>query len=385
MSVTRSRRRLCHRDSGFLDRSVTGSTRRILRRESGALALGGSLLALVLFAGCRGPEAKEGAGGAAPEVPVRVATVRDTLLTRSIAASGLVAAKEEIPLSFKIGGVVARVEVEEGQTVRSGEVLAALEASEIDAQVAKAQAAEDRARRDLSRAHGLFQDSVVTRTDLDGAELAASVAESDLRIVRFNQRYARIVAPAGGTILRRLADPGQTVGPGIPVLVLGAASRGQIVRVGLVDRDAALIAPGDPAELTFSALPGVRREGKVTGVGAAASPGTGTYEAKILLDQTVALGAGGPVSGLVADVLLHPSRPERLRLVPLESLVEGNGAEAGVWCLKSGGTIERRRVHLAYLGGGWAAVDSGVAAGDRIITAGAAYLTPTSRLRIEGR
>ncbi len=352
------------------------------RRIPREFGIGALVAVTALVVGCgarRPPEARSEV-----EVLVRTEAVVDTMLARPVQATGALYAKEEIPLSFKIGGVIARISVEEGTVVPAGMRLAVLELSEIDAAVAKARAAAAKAERDLSRARALSADSVITPEQLENAETGQQVAQSDLRIAQFNQRHASITAPAAGVVLRRLAEPGQLVAPGTPVLLFGAASRGQVVRVGIPDRDIVRLSAGDSAEITFDAYPGRKWAGRVTRLGAAAAPGAGTYEAEIGLDEPVA-GADGRavlVSGLVADVSIRPSQARPVRLIPVLALLEGDGDQAIVWSLDPGQAPCRRAVQVAYLLDERVAVSAGLEGVERVVTDGAAYLTESSRVRL---
>ncbi|MGQ0648414.1 MAG: biotin/lipoyl-binding protein, partial [Gemmatimonadaceae bacterium] len=91
--------------------------------------------------------ASEVASRAARSVSVHV--VRDEPLAPAVLATGTIAGKEEVPLSFKIGGLIARIAVEEGQRVSEGQVLAELSPTEISALVARATEGRTKARRDL--------------------------------------------------------------------------------------------------------------------------------------------------------------------------------------------------------------------------------------------
>src|SRR6266498_4478874 len=165
-------------------------------------------------------------------------------ITPPVIATGLLGPKEEIALSFKIGGVIARVLVDPGVRVSAGDTLAALDLSEIDAAVARAKSAADNAERDLARAQRLYADSVVTLAQLQDAETGTTAARSDLETARFNRRYALIIAPAAGVILRRDKEPGELAAPGAPVLVLGSTARGAVLRAGLADRDVVRVGLG---------------------------------------------------------------------------------------------------------------------------------------------
>ena len=209
------------------------------------------LVSVVLAACARGEAAPPPAEAGRAPVTVELAEVADTTIALPVEATGMVGAREELPLAFKIGGVVARVLVEDGEVVQAGSLLAELDQLEIGAEVRRAEAGAAQAARELARARALYRDSVISRAALEGAETAADVAEAGVEIARFNRRYAVIRAPAAGTVLRRMAEPGQQLAGGTPVLLFGSARGGQVVRVGLADRDVAQVAVGDPAVVRF--------------------------------------------------------------------------------------------------------------------------------------
>jgi RND family efflux transporter MFP subunit len=352
-----------------------------MNRRSLVLAAAIATLALALAAaGCVAKRAAHAPDAAAP-INVTTAAVRDSELSRPVVATGVLSADEEVPLSFKVGGVIATVSVEPGQSVRQGQRLAAIEQPEIGAVVEKARAAVEKAERDLTRAKALYADSVVSREQLDNATTARDVAQSDLEAARFNQRYAMIGAPGSGIVLRRLAEPGQLVAAGQPVVVFGSSGKGQRVRVGLADIDAARVAAGDPVDVTFAA--GARHvRGRIERVGAAATPGTGTYEAVVRLDTPVGLGGAAIASGLAADVMIHPAHVTHVRVVPIEALLEGDGDAGVMWSPGPGDQATRHAVRIASFDASGVAVTAGLNGVREVITGGAAYLDETSRIRV---
>src|SRR5690348_2046992 len=118
-----------------------------------------TLLLSAVFTACgRGRAAAPGAR-AETLVAVRVEPVAFELVTRPVTATGALGPKEEVPLSFKVGGVIAQMRVDEGQSVGAGDTLALLDLSEIDAAVVRARSAAEKAERDLTRAQRLYGDS----------------------------------------------------------------------------------------------------------------------------------------------------------------------------------------------------------------------------------
>jgi RND family efflux transporter MFP subunit len=303
-------------------------------------------------------------------VVVRVAPVTTERIAMPVTASGTLGPKEAVTLGFKVGGVIARVLVDEGRSVAAGELLAALDLGEIDAGVARAQSAADKAERDLGRARRLFADSVATLEQVEDAETARDVAQAELRSVAFNRRHAVIVAPTAGVILERRAEPGELVQAGMPVLTLGSRARGQVLRAGLADRDVVRIRRGDRAVVRFGALPGREFAGTVSEIAAAADVATGTYRVEVSLPEAIGL-----ASGLVGTAEIRPAAEAEATLVPIESLLEADGSAATVFGLsRDGGHAERHAVTLAFFAQDRAAVTSGLTGVRAVIIDGAAYV-----------
>lgn len=328
-----------------------------------------TLAASFAVAACRGASG-EAAHPAPAAALVRVAPVHEETIAPPVTATGTLSPKEEIPLSFKIGGIVSQVAVDPGAVVRAGQTLAALDLSEIDAAVTRARSATEKADRDQARAQRLYQDSVFTLSQLQDATTGVQVAHADLETALFNRRYATITAPADGVILQRLAEPGELVSAGRPVLVLGSRARGSVVRVGLADRDAVRIRKGDRATVRFDALPEQEFHGRVSEIAAAADPMTGTYAVEIALPEA----ARWP-SGLVGRVEIQPSAGRRATMIPMAALLEADGDEATVYVLPpNGANVERRRVTIAFITGDRVAIVRGLEGARGVVTDGAAYL-----------
>ncbi len=327
-------------------------------------------------AACRGAAGETSKPAPAAAV-VRAVPVAEEMVAPPITGTGVLMPKEAVALSFKIGGIVSRIAVDAGSSVRAGDTLAALELSEIDAAVTRAQSGAEKADRDLARAQRLYGDSVFTLSQLQDAKTAAQVAHADLETAVFNRRYAVITAPASGVILERQAEPGELVSPGKAVLVLGSAARGSVVRVGLADRDAVRIRRGDRAVVRFDALPDSEITGRVSEISAAAEPATGTYAVEIAVPHGSRL-----VSGLVGRVEISPSVRRRAALIPIGALLEADGNEATVFALTNDGSMaERRRVTIAFIVGGRVAVTGGLDGARAVVTDGAAYLRDGQAVR----
>jgi membrane fusion protein, multidrug efflux system len=306
--------------------------------------------------------------------PVQMAALDDTLH-----AVGLLTPKDEARLSFKVGGLIEAISVEEGQSVKTGQILAVLKQTEIGASVEQARQATQKARRDLDRGKALLSDGVTTEETVQDLTTAFNVANAVQSGTEFNAAHTRIAASADGVVLRKLAEANEVVQPGQTVLIVGGAKRGWVVRVGLADRDVVRIHLGDAARIEFDAWPGQKFIGRVSNIASAADGGTGTFTVEVQLE------AGGArfVQGLVAKVSLIPQGGGEVQVIPVQALVEANDKEAGVFVLDpSTQTVRRIDIQIGRMNGGQIEVLGGLAAGAQVVTDGAAFLENGESVRV---
>ena len=342
-------------------------------------------LLLTVLAGCT--PRKETTAAAENVTPVRVVPAAPAAVSSHVRAVGVLTPRDEIRLAFKNGGVIERISVDIGDSVRRGQVLATLKREEVDAAVTQAAEGVQKARRDLERARRLRADEVATEEQVQDLTTAYNVARSGLEALQFNARFARIEAPTDGVVFERLAEPAELVQGGQPVLVLGATGRGWIVRAALADRDVVRVKRDTSAQVAFDAFPGRSFNGRVSRIAAAADPHTGTFDVEIEIQPD----GSRFVRGLVAKVKLGleatPLDASAGLLVPLSALVAADGQDGTVYVLDSGGKVARRKsVTVGSMVGEQVVIQTGLVAGEQVITEGAAWLTDGGAVRVvDGR
>lgn len=300
--------------------------------------------------------------------------------SRSLQYSGLIASNAEARLSFKIGGIVSRIYVKEGDHVSKGQLLATLDQTEIDAQVQQASQNLDKSKRDEVRIGNLYRDTVASLEQLQNTRTQVSVATEALRIARFNQQYARIHAPAGGTILQKLMNEGELATAGNAVFLFnGTDQRDWVVRFGVSDRDWVVLKKGDKATVYIEAYPGETFTGAITKMAEGADPSNGTYP----IEVTVSPAGHKLAPGLFCTLQLQPSYRQSLTLIPIEALVEGDGKTGWVYTVNADGrTVRKHAIRIAFLSKDKVAVSEGLDSVDRVVTEGVGYLTETSVVKV---
>ena len=348
-----------------------------------------SLSSITLLAGCSAGADAQAVPAPQDAIPVRVATVRHAAARGSnlVSATGTLGGKEEVALAFKIGGVIERIAVDEGNAVRAGQVLAQLRPTEIAAQLSTAEQARQKAARDLARISSLYADSVATLEQLQDARTAADVAANGVRIAQFNADHAVIRAPGDGIVLSRLGEPGQVVDAGRTVLQLRRNGRGLVVRVALPDRDAVRVRMGQQADVTFDALPGRSFAASVTQRAAQATSGSGAFGIELTLRDAATTLPSGLVARVQLQLAPHTTGGAPRVTVPLDALVDADADSAAVFVLGSDGrTVSRRIVFLTdvaeALTSAQVPIVRGLQGGETIVTAGMSRLVHGTVVRV---
>lgn len=313
-------------------------------------------------------------------VYVKVSNLIETKANMPIQCSGILTSKRMVKLSFKTGGIIASINVNEGAYVQKGQVLASLNMTEIASKVSQARLAFEKAERDLKRVKNLYRDTVATLEQLQDATSAYEVALESKNIAEFNLRYSSITAPANGRIIARLSEEDELVGPGSPILVFTENGNDEwVVKAGISDKDIIRAKKGDHAEVELDAFPGRKFPAHISQVSEAADPLSGTFEIEI----TVNPGNERFVNGLVAKVSVESTNTQVVTLVPPDALMETDGRKGYVYVVKGADKTARRvPVTIAYLEKNNVAIIEPVNKIGQVIVKGASYLEDGTKVNV---
>ncbi|MCP5108589.1 MAG: efflux RND transporter periplasmic adaptor subunit [bacterium] len=312
-------------------------------------------------------------------IPVKMVPVVQKIVSVPLHTSGRLSLKAQAKLSFKTGGIIKHIYVEEGEAVKKGQLLAVLDLSEVHAYVKQEKNGFLKAKRDKERVENLYKDRAATLEQLQDVKTAFEVAESRLTIAAFNLEHSKIAAPSNGKILKRLAEANEMTGAGYPVFVFGGTGDRWVIKAGIGERDIVKVRLQDRAEVRFDAYPGKVFTAYVSEIPGALDPAGGTYEVEIAFaapEIEVKL-----ISGFVGKVDIHPSTGGNFFIVPVDSLVEGDGSRGAVFTVNKN-KAQRVPVVVSHLFGDNVAVRSGLEAVKAVVTSGASYLTDGASVKI---
>jgi membrane fusion protein, multidrug efflux system len=314
-------------------------------------------------------------------VAIQLAKVEQITTSEPVVTSGAVASTDEARMSFKVGGIIQKIYVKEGQTVSKGQLLATLDMTEINAQVNQARLSSEKANRDYRRVKNMSRDTAATLEQMQNVTTALNIAKQGLNAATFNQSYAQIRASIGGTILKKLANEGELVGPGVPVFMLASNQRNDwVVRVGVSDRDWARLKLGDKATIQLDAYPDDTFEGKVSELAQAADPINKLYEIEVKINPNGKRFA----AGLFAKIDLNPSQNRSYAVIPIEAVLEGNGKNAFVFVLDSSRKkVKKMPIVVGYIENNKVLITNGLDGINEVVTSGSAFLSDASNVVVK--
>ena len=304
--------------------------------------------------------------------------------------TGIVAARVQSDLGFRVPGKVLERLVDTGQTVKRGQALMRIDPSDLrlatrahDESVAAAaararQTADDEARyRDLvptGAVSASAYDKVKAAAESARAELNAATAQAD--VARNETGYAVLLSDADGVVVETLAEPGQVVAAGQVVVRVARAGRREAV-IQLPETLRPAIGSIGRASLYGNGLAGPAQLRQLSD---AAHPHTRTFEARYVLDGRL---ADAPL-GSTISIHIPSGVSAPLLQVPIGALFDA-GKGPGVW-LVEGKTprVTWRAVQVAGLGDEAASVVGELKAGDRVVALGAHLLHEGEQVRLTG-
>lgn len=298
-------------------------------------------------------------------ISVTTTTVNSITYSEEVRTTGRLVYKNEYKMSFKTAGIIEEVYVKEGQKVKSGEVLASVKLDEIEAKTSQAEIALNKAKRDYARTKSLYADSVATLEQLENAESFLKSAEHDLQAAKFNLNQSKIVAPANGIIQKILVKENEITGAGNPIIIFGAEDQGKVLIVNISDVDATKINEQDKAIINFDAWHETNFHGRIIEVEGMASPTTGTYEMKILIDDS----DNKLMPGFIGTATITSSKVNQWIDLPIESLVNANSKTGTVYMVKNEIAI-KQVVRFEKILNDKLLISSGLTKGDNIVVEG---------------
>jgi RND family efflux transporter MFP subunit len=302
--------------------------------------------------------------------------------------TGTIAARVQSDLGFRVPGKVLERLVDAGQSVRRGQALMRIDPVDLKLamraqaeSVAAARAFARQTAEDEVRYRDLVAGGAVSASAYDKVKAAAesaaaqlNAAEAQAEVARNESNYAVLMADSDGVVVETLVEPGQVVAAGqVVVRVAHAGSREAVIELPETLRPA--IGSTGRATLYGSKLSGTA---KLRQLSDAANPQTRTFEARYVLDSSL---ANAPLGSTISVRIADAGSVQSVQ-VPIGALFDA-GKGAGVWLVQGDSSrVTWRPVQVASLSDDAASVRGNLKTGDQVVALGAHLLREGEQIRL---
>lgn len=311
--------------------------------------------------------------------PVQVVSVQPGAMLQTISAVGTVRYRRETPLGFTTPGKVASVRFEEGDYVKQGALLAALDTTSVGADLSAAEAERSRAQAEFERIKQLYAEGWITKARYEAAEATAKAASARVAQAGFARGTAQLYAPSSGVVLMRNVQPGQVVAAGTPALILGEGDDGFVFRAPVIDRNAARLRVGMAAEISLPALGSAPVMATISEIDGRANQTTGAFTIQFSLPSSTQLKSGQIGT---ASIKL-PAGDDGSLQIPASAIFGVRANEGLVYIVDpKSERVETRNVAIERITDGAVVITGGMKQGDLLVTSGAEKLRTGAKVRM---
>ena len=349
--------------------SEPGGVRRRLRAFSRLMP---ALLALALLA-C----SEEKPPPPAPPRVVRVVKVELEQGGFGGQASGVIQSRYNAQVGFLVGGRLVERKADVGMMVKTGDLLAQLDATDYKNKLAAAQSEVRAAQGEVGQAapqeerlRTLLAKGFTTQVEYDratrnlsSAKAHLDAAQANLRLAQDQVAYTALLADTDGAVTAVGADPGQVVNAGQMIVTISQLTAREGV-FAVAERGAAYLKPGMSIRVALQSDPNVAVDGTVREISPTADPVTGTYQVKVSLhDPPEGMRLGAVVTGSLEI------KGDPVVVLPAGALLQ-TGDQAAVWVVSPDKVIQRRPVKVLRFDAETVTIDEGLKSGDLVVTNG---------------
>ena len=349
-----------------------------------------------------------GGGGGFPRVPmtVELGMVKRGDLAAHLTVVGNLIGLQTVDVAPRTAGRLLSVNVQMGDPVRRGQVIARVEDREIVEQVRAAEASQEVAKATIrqreadlnvsqlnfERSKNLFSRGLLAKQALDDAEsrYLASVAQLDLSKAQLSQNDARlqelrinlqnttVSSPVDGFVGKRNVDPGAMVSNNTAIVSVVDISRLKLI-VNVVEKDLRMVTAGDIGIVEVDAYPGEKFNGRIARVAPVLDPATRTASIEIEIPN----GDGRLKPGMYARISLTVEERKNALVAPKNAVIDFED-KRGVWMPNDEKRATFVPVTLGIEGTSDIEIVGGLKEGDRFVTTGAAAVRNNDQLIIAG-
>ncbi len=309
-------------------------------------------------------------------VPVEIATARRAPVTQAFRGTASLEAVAVSEVVSKSTGVVLNVLVEEGDTVKKGQVLAKMESDRQRLSLAQAKADLAKLESDYERAQKMFNRKLIANEAFDQSRFGLETQRAIVAMQQLELSYTQIRAPISGVVSLRLVKEGNLVQQNQGLFRIDDFDPLEAV-VAVPEREMQVIKAGQPVKMLVDAVPGVPFDGVVARVSPVVDASSGTFRVVTHFRDE----QGRLRSGMFGRLSIIFDVRDDVLVVPRQALL-AEDQDAAVYQIDSDGVARRQSVTLGHVGDGMAEIRAGLDSGAIVVTLGQSGLREGTKVQV---
>ncbi|WP_342084879.1 efflux RND transporter periplasmic adaptor subunit [Dyadobacter sp. OTU695] len=318
---------------------------------------------LLLTAGCG--QKKEADQNVAEAVKVTVEEIAVSSQNEVLAYSGSIEADNTVSIGFSVGGRVTAVQVQEGQRVSKGQLLATIEQNNYQNSYDVAAAGLEQAQDNFNRLDQLYKKGSLPERDYITAKVGLVQAKASKETAAKNLLDTKLYASFSGIVAQKQTEAGATAAPGIPAFTIVKTDKVYAV-ASITENEISSLKIGADAQIY---IPSVDRKinGKVSIINPQGDKSSKTYTVKVRVDNP----DGELLPGMIADININTGKMQEALVIPARAVVRDPDNVNYVFVAKANNTAFKKRINILKMTGtSSVVVNEGLQAGDKLIIGG---------------
>lgn len=308
-------------------------------------------------------------------IPVEVMDVSRGTISAYYSNTATLEAVEEANIVSKVRGIIQEINVEEGDDVRAGQVIAKIEDDQYRIEAERAKATLDRMYNDFQRNKELFDKQLISAEVYENSRFEYEAQKSAYELAQLNYQHTSIKSPISGVISERMVKKGNMIG--IDQQVFRVTDFDPIQAILYVpEHERSKIRNGQRAELLADAIPGQLFTGRIERISPTIDPTTGTFKVTVYMDQN----QENLRPGMFGRVKIVYDTRENTKMIPKAAIISEDETQS-VFVIKDSLAF-RKNIRTGYINGTNIEVIDGLEDGEMVVTTGQGSLTDSTKVNI---
>jgi len=312
------------------------------------------------------------------EIPVKVASVEKALIDDNLNLTGTFEARKELNIIAEGQGRLTSLTIQEGQTVRKGQTIAKIDDTNIQAQLANANASVNKAQKDVERYERLVKAGAISQQQFEEVKLNAQNLATNVTGIQQQLKYTYVKSPMTGIVKEMKVEEGSFATPGAMIASIIDVSRLKLV-VKVPEMDIVKIKRGQKVKVKAEVYPDKIFTGKVSLISVQADAGR-KYDVEIELPNNKSF----PLkAGMYGSVTINPSqgKEEYALFVPRKSII-GSVKDAQVYVVNEEKLVYLKSIEVGENKEDKILIQKGLSEGEIVVTTGQINLEEGRKVKI---